>query len=75
MGDGTTVDLVVKDNYHLMCLLHVLQHRLKMKKGEEESGCLRRFKLLKIKMKLSYKCRKEKYEMSDLFYAALIRSL
>lgn len=73
MSNNTTVDFVVKDNHNLMCLLHVLQHKLRCVK--EELGCLCGFKFLKVKMKLSYQCRKQDIELADLFYNALYRSL
>ena len=33
LGNGTTVDFVVKDNYDLMVLLHVLQHKVTLREG------------------------------------------
>ena len=75
MANSTTVDLVIKDNFSLMCLLHVLQRKLRHKKTDKAEGCLLGFKFLKAKMKLSYQCRKQDIEMADLFYSALYRSL
>ena len=75
MNNNTTVDLVIKDNFHLMCLLHVLKHKICFGKQKKELGCLSSFKFLKAKMKLSYQCRKQDIEMADLFYSAIYRSL
>jgi len=54
MRNKTTVDFVIRDNYELMSFLHVLQHKLRPNKYGKEVGCLRPFKFLKAKMKLSY---------------------
>ena len=57
LKNRTTIDLVIKDSYQLMCLLHVLHHNIyakNKKQLKEEHGCLRGYKFLKIKMKLSY---------------------
>ena len=73
--NNTTVDLVIKDNFQLMSLLHVLKHKISFGNKKKERGCLSSFKFLKAKMKLSYQCRKRDIEMADLFYNAIYRSL
>ena len=55
LKNRTTIDFVIKDNYSLMVFLHLVHHKLyQPKKLKEELGCLRSYKLLKVKMKLSY---------------------
>lgn len=70
MSNSTTVDVVVRDMQELMALIHVLHHKLHQPKKQfnEEWGCLKTYKFLKIKMKLSYTARKQQMEIADLFY-------
>ena len=76
MDNFTTVDLVIRDNHSLMCLLHVLFHNVKsQEKNASSKSCLSQIKFIKAKMKLSYTCRKQQVEMADLFYNALFRTL
>ena len=71
LSNNTTVDLVIKDRVQLMCLLHVLAHKVR----HSSRGCLRAFKFLKAKMKISYECRQQQIETADLFYNALYKVL
>ena len=58
LSNRTTVDFVIKENYSLMVFLHLVHHKLYQPKNlKEELGCLRTYKLLKAKMKLSYQAR------------------
>lgn len=54
-SNRSTLDFVIKDNYDLMCFMHVLTHA-KNRHIEEPKGCLSLTKILKAKMKISYQC-------------------
>ena len=51
-----TIDFVVKDMYDMMYFIHVLQHMTMQAPPPGVHGCLRPFKFLKMKMKLTYQC-------------------
>ena len=73
-NNHSTLDLVVKNQQDLLCLLHVLEHN-KFKEGETPEGCLRGVKALKFKMKLSYQCWKQERNPHDIFFIAIQRTL
>ena len=54
--ENYTIDFVIKDLYDMMYLIHVLQHRTMQEPPRGAHGCLKPFKFLKMKMKLTYQC-------------------
>ena len=54
--EHSTVDFVIKDMYNMLYLLHVLQHYKMQPPPPGQKGCLKPFKILKLKMKLAYEC-------------------
>ena len=54
--ENYTVDFVIKDMYHMMYFIHVLQHFTMQAPPAGAQGCLKPFKMLKLKMKLAYQC-------------------
>lgn len=73
----TTLDLVIKDSYELMYFLHILNHAKNKASAEaaQVNGCLRMAKVLKMKMKISYQCWKQKIKPHDALFMAIQRTL
>ena len=61
--ENYTVDFVIKDMYHMMYFLHVLQHFTMQAPLPGQKGCLKPFKMLKFKMKLAYQCWLRQYSL------------
>ena len=66
-----TVDFVIKDMYNMMYFIHVLQHKIMQKPPPGVRGCLKPFKFLKMKMKLTYQCWLKQQTVQDIWYFAL----
>ena len=68
--ENYTVDFVIKDLYHMMYFLHVLQHFTMQVPMPGQKGCLKPFKMLKLKMKLSYECWLKQSLIQDILFNA-----
>ena len=73
--ENFTIDFVIKDSYHMMYFLHILQHNTMQTPPAGVHGCLKPFKFLKVKMKLTYQCWLQQYSIKELWYFAFLETL
>lgn len=72
-NDGTTFDIVVKDNRNLMALLAVMSRKVMHPVADD--SYIKLFIKLKFKMKLSYECWAQKTTLDKLVLQAIERSV
>lgn len=79
----STLDLVIKDSHDMMCILHAISHiDIPCPQDQETSmpmiqtnQCLKIYKQLRMRMKLSYMCVREQLKPHDLIMLAIKRTL
>ena len=79
-----TVDLIIKEDFEMMCLIHLLVHKLgggpsarepRVKGALDIDECLRPYKFMKFRMKLSYFAWLRNMQINELLMKAIIATL
>lgn len=70
--DGTTLDLVIKDDKSLMTLLCIF---MRLIYRQPDCSQMKLFQFLKLKMKLSYQCYKRKTIFSNHIVKAINKTV
>ena len=72
--DYSTFDLVIKDYKAMMCLLHFL-HKHLWKQDESRHHFMRSYKIMKLKMKVTYEAWRREIEIGTLLHYAILKSM
>jgi hypothetical protein len=79
-----TVDFIIKNDLEMMCLIHLLLHKLgggpkdhdeKSKTNLKLDDCLRPYKFMKFRMKISYFAWLRNMPINELIMKAIIKTL